>query len=154
MTTINNTPVVHVYTDGACSPNPNGKGGWGVFYKFGEVEKSVSGGKPKSTNNEMELTAILKAIEGITTNSFPIVIYSDSQYAINCCSVWSKNWVNNGWKTANGKPVKNAELISTILSTIEDKKLHVTWKWVKAHAGDRYNEIVDNLAVEGRKNLR
>ena len=134
-----------IYTDGACSGNP-GPGGWGAIILSEEKnETNISGKEKSTTNNRMELMAPIMALRKIKEAS-KIIIYTDSIYLKNGITTWIKNWEKNGWKNANKKPVKNKDLWLTLN---ELSKEHViNWKWVKAHAGNKYNEIADKLATE------
>ena len=134
-----------IYTDGACSGNP-GPGGWGAIILNEEKnETNISGKEKSTTNNRMELMAPIMALRKIKKAS-KIIIYTDSTYLKNGITTWIKNWEKNGWKNANKKPVKNKDLWVTLN---ELSKEHViNWKWVKAHAGNKYNEIADKLATE------
>ena len=134
-----------IYTDGACSGNP-GPGGWGAIILSEEKnETNISGKEKSTTNNRMELMAPIMALRKIKKAS-KIIIYTDSIYLKNGITTWIKNWEKNGWKNANKKPIKNKDLWVTLN---ELSKEHViNWKWVKAHAGNKYNEIADKLATE------
>ena len=134
-----------VYTDGACSGNP-GPGGWGaVILDAKNIETNISGKEKSTTNNRMELMAPIMALEKIKKAS-KIIIYTDSTYLKNGITVWIKNWEKNGWKNANKKPVKNKDLW-VMLNELSKEQI-IEWKWVKAHAGNKYNEIADKLATE------
>ena len=138
-------PAVVVYTDGACSGNP-GPGGWGAILKFGDVEKELKGGEPDTTNNRMELLAAISALEALKHPS-RVDLHTDSKYVQDGIGKWIHGWKRNGWKTADRKPVKNAELWQRL-----DAARHrheVEWHWVKGHAGDAENERADELAREG-----
>ena len=138
-----------IYTDGACSGNP-GPGGWGAIIIDEKKNLIYLSGKEKSTtNNRMELMAPIMALKKIKKSS-EIVIYTDSTYLKNGITIWIKNWEKNGWKSANKKPVKNKDLWVT-LNKAAEKKL-IFWKWVKAHAGNKYNELADKLATEAINN--
>ncbi|MGN0728084.1 ribonuclease HI [Treponema sp.] len=138
-----------VYTDGGCRGNP-GVGGWGCVIIDGETEHLFSGGEKMTTNNRMELTAAINALDSILKNekwkSRHILICSDSQYVKNGITSWIQNWKKNGWKTAAKKPVLNKELWVQLDSM--HSSLDVEWKWVKGHAGIKYNEICDRLCNE------
>ena len=137
---------IKIYTDGACSGNP-GKGGWGavLIYSDRDEEKYMSGADQLTTNNKMELTATIESLKAIEKPS-EIELYTDSQYVKNGISLWIINWKNNGWKTANKKPVANQELWIELDRIV---KFHnVDWFWVKGHSGNHYNEIADQLAVK------
>ena len=127
---------MEVYTDGSCLGNP-GPGGWAAISN----DFSISGGSIHTTNNIMELTAALKALEHIGTKD--VVIYTDSCYVKNGITKWIINWKKNGWKTTGGQPIKNRELW---IQLDDVNSSHVTWKWVKAHNGNPKNEEVDKLA--------
>lgn len=137
-----------VYTDGGCHGNP-GPGGWGCVIideatKKGE-EVSFSGGEKLTTNNRMELNAVIVALSKIMElqENVTVSVYTDSQYVKNGITTWIKNWKKNGWKTADKKPVKNQELWISLDNLVQ--KMNVKWVWVKGHAGVYYNEVVDNL---------
>ncbi|WP_321394292.1 ribonuclease HI [Emcibacter sp.] len=136
---------VIAYTDGACSGNP-GPGGWGVLMQSGKHEKELCGGETDTTNNRMELMAAIQALNAIR---FPchVTIYTDSVYVKDGITKWIHNWKKNGWRTANRKPVKNAELWQQLEEAIESH--NVSWKWVKGHAGHPGNEKADELARRG-----
>ena len=134
-----------IYTDGACSGNP-GPGGWGaVILDEEKNEINISGKEKTTTNNRMELMAPIMALRKIKKFS-EIIIYTDSSYLKNGITTWIKNWEKNGWMSANKKPIKNKDLWVTLNTLSKDRV--VDWKWVKAHAGNKYNEIADRLATE------
>ena len=134
-----------IYTDGACSGNP-GPGGWGaVILDEEKNEINISGKEKTTTNNRMELMAPIMALRKIKKFS-EIIIYTDSTYLKNGITTWIKNWEKNGWMSANKKPIKNKDLWVTLNTLSKDQV--VDWKWVKAHAGNKYNEIADRLATE------
>ncbi len=140
---------ITIYTDGGCTGNP-GPGGWAfVFLKEGEQQR-FSGGEEQTTNNRMELTAVIKALEFAKTRDIrqPIQICTDSQYVKKGLTQWIHNWVAKGWKTANGKPVKNRELWEE-LQTLS-KGFNLEWVWVKGHSGNPYNELCDRLVAQER----
>ena len=138
-----------VYTDGACSGNP-GPGGWGaIIIDEKENQINISGKEKTTTNNRMELTSPIMALKKIKESS-KIIIYTDSTYLKNGITIWIENWKKNGWINANRKPVKNKDLW-VVLNKLTEKKL-INWKWVKAHAGNRYNELADKLATEAISN--
>ena len=135
---------ITIYTDGACSGNP-GKGGWGAILIYAKEEKYLSGSNQLTTNNQMELTATIKALKAIV-KPHNIALYTDSQYVKNGITSWIFNWKKNGWKTANKKPVANKDLWIELDKYV---KIHsVNWFWVKGHSGDHYNEIADQLAIK------
>lgn len=142
-------PVVEISTDGACLGNP-GPGGWGAVLRYRGTEKRISGGEPNSTNNKMELTAAIEGLAALTRPS-TVILYTDSTYVRNGITRWVKGWQRNGWKTADKKPVKNADLWRRL---VEEEKVHtVEWRWVKGHAGDQYNEIADELATTAARQI-
>ena len=136
-----------IYTDGACSGNP-GKGGWAAVILDGKNQSSISGSENKTTNNRMELMAPIMALKKIKTKS-EITIYTDSRYVKDGISEWIKKWKLNNWKSSNKKPVKNKDLWVKLDNHCQ--KHNVTWKWVKAHASDKFNNLVDELAVSRAK---
>mgnify|MGYP006134988551 FL=1 len=138
-----------IYTDGACSGNP-GKGGWGAVLIHEGNEKYLSGYDKMTTNNKMELTATIESLKSIKTKS-KIELYTDSQYVKNGINSWIINWKKNGWKTASKKPVANKELWIALDECAA--KHEVNWFWVKGHAGNKYNEIADELAVTAMNKL-
>ena len=136
-----------VYTDGACSGNP-GKGGWAAIILDGKSQTSISGSENKTTNNRMELLAPIMALKKIKNKS-EIIIYTDSRYVKDGITEWIKKWKLNNWKSSNKKPVKNKDLWVKLDNSC--KKHNVSWKWVKAHAENKYNNLVDELAVSETK---
>ncbi|MDD3610231.1 MAG: ribonuclease HI [Halothiobacillaceae bacterium] len=137
--------AVEAFTDGACKGNP-GPGGWGVLLRFGGHEKTLHGGERHTTNNRMELMAAIMALESLTR---PCVVdlTTDSQYVRKGITEWMPNWKRRGWRTADNKPVKNAELWQRL---DEARQRHqVRWHWVRGHAGHRENEMADQLANRG-----
>ncbi|EIM31579.1 ribonuclease HI [Leptothrix ochracea L12] len=138
-------PEVVIYTDGACKGNP-GRGGWGAWLKNGAHEKELFGGEALTTNNRMELTAVIESLASLKRNC-NITIHTDSEYVRNGIMTWIHGWKKRGWKTADGKPVKNMDLWQRLeaLSTLHS----IDWRWVKGHAGDPGNEHADALANRG-----
>ena len=135
--------MIKIYTDGACSGNP-GIGGWGcVIIKNDEKPIFLNGGENYTTNNRMELVAAIKGLNYFREEN-NITIVTDSKYLKDGIESWIENWKKNGWKTASKKPVKNKELWLTL--DLEISKHNISWKWVKGHAGDEYNEKADFLA--------
>ncbi|QWC17775.1 ribonuclease HI [Cellulomonas dongxiuzhuiae] len=139
-----------MWTDGACKGNP-GVGGWGAWMRFGDQEKELWGGEAVTTNNRMELSAV---IEGLRALRRPcrVTLHVDSTYVMNGLTKWLPNWKRNGWLTGEKKPVKNKELWQALETEVE--RHHVTWVWVKGHAGDPGNERADALANRGVDDVR
>ena len=133
---------IEIFTDGACSGNP-GPGGWGVLLRYGQKEKEMSGGEPLTTNNRMELTAVISALESLK-EPCEISLCSDSKYVIEGVNSWMPNWKRNGWRTANRKPVSNVDLWQKLDELLQ--RHQVSWLWVKGHKGHPENERVDALA--------
>ncbi len=136
-------PPVVIYTDGGCSGNP-GPGGWGAVLIYGEHRKELSGGDPETTNNRMELTAAIEALNALKRPQ-RVELHTDSQYVRQGITEWIDGWKRNGWRTSQKKPVKNAELWQALDAARE--RHDVNWKWVKGHAGDVNNERADELAT-------
>ena len=134
--------MINIYTDGACSGNP-GIGGWGVVILDNGEEIHLNGGDYNTTNNKMELIAAIKALEYFEQRK-DLIIYTDSKYVKDGIESWIINWKQNGWKTSTKKPVKNKEMWIALDDLI--KKHNINWKWVRGHAGDKYNEKADYLA--------
>lgn len=138
-------PQVTIYTDGACSGNP-GPGGWGAILISGEHRKEICGGESETTNNRMELTAAIEALEALKRPS-QVALYTDSTYVRDGITKWIEGWRRNGWRTAAKKPVKNTELWQRLDAA---RQRHVIdWHWVKGHAGHPENERADELARSG-----
>jgi ribonuclease HI len=138
--------IVDIYTDGACSGNP-GPGGWGAVLLYRDHEKELYGGEPGSTtNNRMELTAAIEALESLT-RPVPVRLHTDSTYVRSGITKWLAGWKRNGWKTADKKPVKNADLWQRLEAAAS--RHEVDWRWVKGHAGNAGNERADALANRG-----
>jgi ribonuclease HI len=133
---------VVVHTDGACSGNP-GPGGWGVILQWGEHKKELKGGEPNTTNNRMELTAAIMALESLK-RPCTVDVHTDSEYLRNGITAWIKNWKRNGWRTADRKPVKNVDLWQRLDAALSRHKVH--WHWVRGHAGHHLNERADERA--------
>jgi len=136
---------VVIYTDGACKGNP-GPGGWGAWLRWGEHEKELFGGELNTTNNRMELTAVIEALQLLKRRT-PVAVYTDSEYVKNGITTWIHNWKKRGWRTADNKPVKNAELWSRLDGLVAQHE--VQWHWVRGHTGDPGNERADQLANQG-----
>lgn len=136
---------VDIFTDGACSGNP-GPGGWGAVLRSGDHEKELCGGERDTTNNRMELTAAIEALETLT-EPCQVTLTTDSTYVRDGITRWLANWKQNGWRTAAKKPVKNQELWQKL--DRQASRHDVTWKWVKGHSGHPENERADMLANQG-----
>lgn len=136
---------VELYTDGACRGNP-GPGGWGVVLRYGDRERELFGGERHTTNNRMELTAVIEGLQALK-RTCRVAVTTDSQYVRNGITQWIHNWKRNGWKTAARQPVKNDDLWRQL--DREVARHDVEWHWVKGHAGHPENERADALANRG-----
>ena len=137
-----------IYTDGACSGNP-GPGGWGaVIFDQDDKQKNISGSEKNTTNNRMELLAAIMSLKKIKSNS-EVVIFTDSTYVKNGITEWMKNWKKNGWKNSSKKPVKNKDLWVKLDKLCEANS--VSWKWVKGHSINKFNNLADELATKAIK---
>ncbi|HEX5406972.1 MAG TPA: ribonuclease HI [Pseudonocardiaceae bacterium] len=146
MTSDDAAPSLEIYTDGACVPNP-GPGGWGAVLLFGGHEKELYGSEPGiTTNNRMELTAPIRALQSLTRSS-TVQLYTDSTYVKNGITQWMPRWKRNGWRTSAKEPVKNADLWQQLEAALAPHD--VRWLWVKGHAGHPGNERADRLAARG-----
>ena len=139
---------VEIFTDGSCLGNP-GAGGIGILMRYKQHEKTHSQGFQLTTNNRMELRAVIVALNNLT-EPCDVVLYSDSQYMKNGITQWIHNWKKNNWKSSTGKPVKNRDLWTALDQAIA--RHHIDWRWVKGHNGHRENEICDQLARQGAEN--
>ena len=139
---------ISIYTDGACSGNP-GKGGWGAILIYpsisGNKEKQISGFNPETTNNQMELQAVIEALKSLK-EPCEIDLYTDSKYVMQGITEWIFSWKKNNWRNSSKKPVKNKDFWVELDYLAQKHKIN--WHWVKAHDGNKYNEIADRLAVE------
>jgi ribonuclease HI len=135
---------VEIFTDGACKGNP-GPGGWGVVLRMGHHEKDLAGNEPDTTNNRMELTAVIRALQ-VLKEPCHVHLHTDSRYVIDGITKWIFGWQKNGWKTAARKPVLNADLWQELLLAI--KRHRIEWIWVKGHDGHPENERADKLASD------
>jgi ribonuclease HI len=138
---------VRIYTDGGCSGNP-GPGGWGAVLLFADARKALSGGEAQTTNNRMELMAAIAALEALT-RPVEVDLYTDSNYLREGITSWIDKWKANGWRTAQKKPVKNADLWQRL--DVARQRHDVTFHWVRGHAGDPENEAAHELAQKGMK---
>ncbi|WP_041191903.1 ribonuclease HI [Candidatus Vesicomyidisocius calyptogenae] len=132
-----------IYTDGGCRCN-TGIGGWGVWLKYGDYDKKLKGNEKKTTNNRMELTATIKALEEIKSNQIGIDLFTDSKYVITGINEWMKNWKVKNWETSKKRPVKNVDLWQRL--DVLNKQHDVIWYWVKSHSNNKGNDIADELA--------
>ena len=141
---------VEIFTDGACKGNP-GPGGWGALLRYGAHEKRLHGGEPETTNNRMELTAVIQALRALKRPS-RVRITTDSQYVRKGITSWIHNWKKRGWKTASRTPVKNVDLWQALDAAAS--RHQVEWHWVRGHSGHPENELADELANQGIRELR
>jgi len=139
---VSDKPSVQMFTDGACSGNP-GPGGWGVILRAKGAERELSGGDHATTNNRMEMMAVIQGLAALKVSS-AITLYTDSRYVLDGATKWLKNWKRNGWKTADKKPVKNDDLWR--LLEVEMARHDISWEWVRGHDGHPENERADALA--------
>ncbi|HVB67605.1 MAG TPA: ribonuclease HI [Acetobacteraceae bacterium] len=140
---------VEIWTDGGCKPNP-GRGGWAAILRFGDHERELSGAEPVTTNNRMELTAALSALE-VLKRPCTVVLHTDSEYLRNGVTRWHQGWVRRNWRNAAGDPVANMDLWRRLLAAAAVHRIE--WRWVRGHAGDRMNERADVLATAARERL-
>lgn len=142
---------VQIFTDGACSGNP-GPGGWAAILRYGTKERELCGGEPHTTNNRMELTAVIKGLEALKETCAAEVV-SDSTYVVHAIEKgWMKNWMRNGWRKAGNKPLPNDDLWKKLAPLLE--RHQVQFKWIRGHAGHPENERCDELAVAYYRNLK
>ena len=141
---------VTVYTDGGAKPNPGGPGGWAALLISGEHQRELSGAEPATTNNRMELTAAIMALEALK-EPCQVTLYTDSQYLRNGITLWLPNWLCKGWKTSARKAVKNRDLWQRLHDACQ--RHDIDWRWVRGHAGNPANQRVDRLASAARKSL-
>ena len=142
---MSNKPHVIIYTDGACKGNP-GPGGWGAVLKSGVHEKHLHGGEQLTTNNRMEISAVIFALRALKQRS-RVELWTDSQYVQKGVTEWLEGWKNRGWKTATKEPVKNADLWQELDGLLPDHE--ISWHWVRGHNGHPGNELADQLANKG-----
>jgi ribonuclease HI len=139
--------TIDIYTDGACKGNP-GPGGWGVLLKSGGTEKELFGGEENTTNNRMEMMAVIQALEALK-RPCKVNLYLDSKYVLQGITEWIHGWKARGWRTASKEPVKNMELWQRLDAIVSTGGHEIDWRWVKGHAGDPGNERADALANQG-----
>jgi ribonuclease HI len=139
--------TIDIYTDGACKGNP-GPGGWGVLLKSGGTEKELFGGEANTTNNRMEMMAVIQALEALK-RPCKVNLYLDSKYVLQGITEWIHGWKARGWRTASKEPVKNVELWQRLDAIVSTGGHEIDWRWVKGHAGDPGNERADALANKG-----
>lgn len=142
--------TIHIWTDGACSGNP-GPGGWGAVLKWNGHEKELSGGERETTNNRMEMLGAIEALNALKKPS-KVKLHVDSKYVMDGATKWIHGWKRNGWKTADRKPVKNADLWAALETAAA--RHEIEWKWVKGHADDEMNHRADELARNAIKAFR
>jgi ribonuclease HI len=138
---------VEIYTDGACKGNP-GPGGWGVLLKAGGTEKELFGGEAGTTNNRMEMMAVIRALEALK-RPCQVTLYLDSQYVLKGITEWLPGWKSRGWRTAAKQPVKNVDLWQALDKLVSEGGHQIDWRWVRGHNGDPGNERADALANLG-----
>lgn len=141
---------VIIYTDGACKRNPGGPGGWGAILMYGATKREILGAEKSTTNNRMELMAVIQALSTLTEKCI-VDLYTDSKYVKDGSSIWIQGWIKNNWLTADKKSVKNKDLWMQLNELLQ--KHDVTLHWVRGHAGDPLNERADQLATEAIKEV-
>jgi len=139
--------LVTIYTDGACKGNP-GPGGWGAFLRYGDTERDLFGGELQTTNNRMELMAVIQALKALK-HPCHVHLYLDSEYVRKGMTEWLPSWKARGWRTASKQAVKNADLWQALDEVVSQSGHHIEWRWVKGHSGDPGNERADALANQG-----
>ena len=144
--------TVEIHTDGACKGNP-GPGGWGALLRYGGVERELFGGEAATTNNRMELTAVIEALTALKRPS-QVLLYLDSEYVRKGITEWIHGWKAKNWRTAARQPVKNADLWQRLDHLVHHGGHHIEWRWVKGHSGDPGNERADALANRGVESVR
>ena len=149
MPTDSDLPLVEIWTDGGCRPNP-GPGGWSAILRFRDVERTLSGAEPATTNNRMELTAAAAALAALK-QPCRVILHTDSQYLQQGITKWQASWVKRNWRTADGKKVLNQDLWQRLLEA--GSQHQIEWRWVRGHADDAMNHRADALATEAREAL-
>lgn len=142
--------TVEIFTDGACKGNP-GPGGWGALLRMGKHEKELSGGEADTTNNRMEMTAVIRALNALI-EPCEVTLYTDSRYVIDGMTKWIHGWKKNGWVSASKKPVRNADLWHDLIEAAATHR--IDWQWVRGHSGHVENERVDRLACDAAEAAR
>jgi ribonuclease HI len=142
--------TVEIFTDGACKGNP-GPGGWGAILRMGPHEKEMSGSDPQTTNNRMEMTAVIRGLNALI-EPCEVTVYTDSRYVIDGITKWVAGWKRNGWVNASKQPVRNADLWHDLIEAAQRHR--ITWQWVRGHNGHVENERVDKLASDAALNAR
>ena len=142
--------MIKIYTDGACKGNP-GKGGWGALIQLGGESIEIFGGEPNTTNNRMELIAVIEALDKVRAEQSRVMVFTDSTYVQKGISEWILNWKKNGWRSSNKQPVKNQDLWMRLDELKQGMKIE--WNWVKGHAGHPENERADFLANQGVESI-
>jgi ribonuclease HI len=141
---------ITIYTDGACDPNP-GTGGWAAILLYGPTQREITGGEKDSTNNRMEMTAVIEALKQLK-EPCKVTLITDSEYVKNAFTKnWIQGWIKRDWKTASREPVKNQDLWRELIRLTDQH--HIEWKWVRGHANDVLNNRCDELAVEARRKI-
>jgi ribonuclease HI len=140
--------VIRIYTDGACAGNP-GPGGWGGLLQYGNISKTINGYELDTTNNRMEIRAVIESLKMLKRSCNSVEIYTDSKYVQLGITMWIHNWLKNNWRTCQNKPVKNCDLWNELHCAVTQHR--VSWHWVKGHANNAGNEIADQLANEGKQ---
>jgi ribonuclease HI len=138
---------IEIFTDGACKGNP-GPGGWGVILRMGKHEKEMSGSDPQTTNNRMEMTAVIRALNALT-EPCDVTVCTDSRYVIDGMTKWVQGWQKKGWINASKQPVRNADLWHDLIDAVRRHK--VSWQWVRGHDGHVENERADKLASDAAR---
>jgi len=149
MPTGSDLPLVEIWTDGGCRPNP-GPGGWAAILRYGKTERELSGGASATTNNRMELTAASEALEALK-HPCRVILHTDSQYVQRGITTWQVGWVRRKWRTADGRPVLNRDLWERLLAAAARHRIE--WRWVQGHAEDAMNARADALATAAREKI-
>ncbi|HHJ19536.1 MAG TPA: ribonuclease HI [Gammaproteobacteria bacterium] len=143
--------LIEIFTDGACKGNP-GPGGWGALLRYQGKERELLGAEAETTNNRMELMAVIRALESLKHNKYPVMLTTDSRYVMDGVTQWMSGWKKRGWKTAARQPVKNKDLWQRLDAVHQNHQ--VEWRWVKGHSGHLENERVDQLANDAIEQMQ